>query len=443
MKLNRSELQVLKVFGITSAITIAIGLSVMTYIKRSSERSSAGQARLTSLGTPKNIKDKTKGEKPVLMNDPAVEHNWGLMGTGGASDINASRAWKITQGSRNVIVAVIDTGIDIRHEDISNNLWVNNGEVGFDSNGKDKAKNGIDDDKNGFVDDVHGWNFVEGTNDLTDNHGHGTHVSGIIGAEGGNGVGISGVSPKVSLMVLKYYDPKARSTDNLKNTIRAIDYAVKMNAKIINYSGGGLDYSAPEFASVKRAQEKGILFVAAAGNERSNSDKSHYYPANYPLDNIISVTAINPKAQVLKSSNWGVNTVHIAAPGEQIFSTLPNNRYGMMTGTSQATSFVTGVAALIFSNNQEFDYKQVRNQILSTADQIPGMLEKTKTSGKLNSWAALAMQPPIPVSGIVANAGPDTNYTLGADGIDGSAPINNDNLRDLATFRNLLNGAVQ
>ncbi len=349
------------------------------------------QSRSVNFNKAHNIKNKTGKESSVLINDSSIARNWGLMGTSEA-DIRAMKAWEISKGSRDVVVAVIDTGIDVQHEDLKNNLWKNQGEVGLDSRGRSKATNKIDDDGNGFVDDVYGWNFVSNNKDIKDHHGHGTHVAGIIGAEGSNGKGISGVSPKVSLMILKYYDPRFPNTDNLKNTVMAIEYAVKMGAKIINYSGGGVQYSKHEFNAIKKARDKGILFIAAAGNEKSNSNKSDYYPAKYNLDNIISVTAINRSTKVLSSSNWGDQTVHIAAPGDNIRSTLPNNRYGEMTGTSQATAFVSGVSSLLYAQNKEFNYLDVKNQILSTADEKRILRSKTITSGKLNAWAALAMK---------------------------------------------------
>ncbi len=358
--------------------------------------------RLSSLNAPgKTYVPKT--ETSVLSNDPAIALNWGLMDNNDAT-IRASKAWEITRGSKEIIVAVIDTGMDVNHPDLRKNLWRNPGETGLDSKGRSKSTNGIDDDKNGFIDDVHGWNFVGNNHDLSDNHGHGTHISGIIGAEGGNGIGISGVSPKVSIMVLKYYDPKSRYNNNLLNTIRAIRYANQMNAKIINYSGGGLEFSREEYLAVKESRDKGILFVAAAGNERSNSDYKKYYPADYELENIISVTALNTQANVLNSSNYGKNTVHIAAPGKNIHSTLPGGKYGPMTGTSQATAFVSGVASLIYANNSSFQVEHVRNQILATADKMPQLKEKTSTSGKLNSFRALAMQPSIAASGLPIKA---------------------------------------
>lgn len=327
-----------------------------------------------------------EGESTVLINDPDLKHKWGLSLT------ESELAWNISKGSRDIVVAVIDTGIDANHPDLRNNLWVNKGETGTDKWGRPKSSNGIDDDGNGYIDDVHGYNFVENNNDLTDNHGHGTHIAGIIGAEGGNGIGISGVSPKVSLMILKYYDPKVAGNDNLKNTIRAIEYAAQMNAKIINYSGGGTEASSAEKAAIQLARQKNILFVAASGNERSNSDVAKYFPADYELDNIISVTAINKSNQVLPSSNYGTHTVDIAAPGNEIYSTIPGGGYGRMTGTSQATAFVTGVAALIMANNKELNTPIAVAKFINKTGTLDENLEnKTRYKRRLNTYRALAM----------------------------------------------------
>ena len=329
--------------------------------------------------------DKVEDEPSALFNDPAISQAWGLKKS------DAARAWSVTKGSRDILVAVIDTGIEVKHEDLSGNLWKNPGETGKDAQGRDKATNGIDDDGNGFVDDVYGWNFVSNNNKLDDNHGHGTHIAGIIGAEAGNGKGITGIAPEVSLMILKYYDPKVAGTDNLKNTVAAIRYAVKMGANIINYSGGGTEYSKEEYEAISEAQKKDILFVAAAGNERSNSDQHHYYPADYKLSNIISVTAIDPSTQVLASSNYGVETVDIAAPGQNILSCLPGGAYGYMTGTSQATAFVTGAAALVMAHKQSFKAEDVKKYILATGDAQTQLASKTRTSRQLNLYKALTV----------------------------------------------------
>jgi len=352
--------------------------------------------RSLELGSTK-IKERTpQKESSVIFSDPAVSAKWDLKKTG------AEKAWQVSQGSRKIVVAIIDTGCDVKHEDLANNIWKNPGEMGLDSKGKDKATNGIDDDGNGFIDDVHGWNFVSNNNNLTDNHGHGTHVAGIIGAEGGNDKGISGIAPKVSMMILKYYDLKTPA-DNLKNTILSIKYAVKMKANIINYSGGGVEYSEEEKKAIQEAQNQGILFVGAAGNEHSNSDKNKYFPADYGLPNIISVTAIDPNTQVLPSSNYGVETVHLAAPGEGIESTLPNNTYGKLTGTSQATAFVAGAAAVVMAYKGNFTYEDTKKYLLATGDGEESLVNKTKTARKLNLYNALTMlDSGIGVTGIQA-----------------------------------------
>ncbi|QDK37145.1 S8 family peptidase [Bdellovibrio sp. NC01] len=369
--------------------------------------------------------DKVEDEPSALFNDPAISQAWGLKKS------DAARAWSITKGSKEILVAIIDTGIDEKHEDLHDNLWNNPGESGKDAQGRDKASNGVDDDGNGFIDDVHGWNFVGNNPKLDDNHGHGTHIAGIIGAEAGNGKGIIGISPQVSLMVLKYYDPKVPGADNLKNTVASIKYAVKMGANIINYSGGGTEFSQEEHDAIQEAEKKGILFVAAAGNERSNSDQHHYYPADYKLRNIISVTAIDPATQVLSSSNYGVDTVDIAAPGQNILSCLPGNSYGYMTGTSQATAFVTGAAALVMAHKQNFNAEEVKRYILSTGDAQTQLASKTRTSRQLNLFKALAiLDQGVSATGVVAvntqnmerfTADPNEKNSRAEDGVDQTA----------------------
>lgn len=363
-----------------------VGRIIQSIKKETKKNSSKSDSRTTDLGQVDSKSSAVKNEPSALFNDPAIKQAWGLKKS------DAGRAWSVTQGDKKVIVAVIDTGIDVLHEDLKNNLWTNSGETGLDAKGRDKATNGIDDDGNGFIDDVYGWNFVSKNNRLDDNHGHGTHIAGIIGAEAGNKKGISGISPQVSLMVLKYYDPKVPNTDNLKNTIESIKYAVKMGAHIINYSGGGTEFSQEEHDAVAEAEKKGILFVAAAGNEKSNSDKNHYYPADYKLKNIISVTAIDPTTEVLSSSNYGVETVDIAAPGQNILSCLPNSTYGLMTGTSQATAFVTGAAVLVMAHKDLYNNAtEVKKYILATGDSSTSLMAKTKTSRQLNLFKALTI----------------------------------------------------
>lgn len=378
---------------------------------------------------PLDLADKgQKSQKPlqeqtVALNDPAINQAWGFKKS------EAAKAWEISKGSDRIVVAVIDTGADVDHEDLAANIWKNPGEIGVVENKYcqsmpelkalsikecNKSINGVDDDGNGFKDDVHGWNFVANNGDLTDNHGHGTHIAGIIGAQAGNGKGIAGIAPNVSLMVLKYFDPKVPNTDNLKNTIESIRYAIKMKANIINYSGGGTEFSAEEKAAIQEARNQGILFVAAAGNERSNSDHHKYYPADYGLDNIISVTAIDPKTEVLSSSNYGVETVDLAAPGQNILSTLPGSNYGYMTGTSQATAFVTGAAVLVMAHHTDFSVGQVKKYVLSTGDSNAALIAKTRTSRRLNLYKALTMLDAGVTASGVATASSTQSYTMDA-----------------------------
>ncbi len=272
----------------------------------------------------------------VVTDDPKLSLNWGLQ------TLDLAQAWRKQTGDKKIVVAIIDTGCDILHPNLKRNIWRNPEEI---------AGNGIDDDDNGFVDDVYGWNFADNSQDVMDEHGHGTHIAGIIGASTGDGLPLSGVAPDVSLMILKYYDAKSTGLDNLANTIRAIRYAVKMGANVINYSGGGVLKSAEEEAALRWAGEQGVLVIAAAGNEATNSDFFHFYPADYDLPNILSVGAIDRGGMLMDMSNFGIATVDIAAPGKNIYSTLPNGQYGYMTGTSQATAFATGVAVLLLAQD--------------------------------------------------------------------------------------------
>lgn len=322
---------------------------------------------LTSLTTEGFAKTQTKME--VL--------NYSLQMT------EAFLAWPLHQGSKDVVIAVIDTGVDTLHPTLKENLWRNPGETGVDAQGRDKSTNGIDDDGNGYIDDVNGWNFAGDNKDLKDVHGHGTHVAGII----------QSITPKSSIMVLKYYDPNADGAANLANSTKAIEYAIKMKAKIINYSGGGTTKYPDEEAAIRKAQAQGILFVAAAGNEKSNSDIFGFYPADYGFSNIISVTAIDENRRILPSSNFGKNSVDIAAPGHNIVSTLPGGTFGTMTGTSQATAFVTGTAALLMAENPELkDPEKLIQRMTSSGNDNVFLAGKTKHQTTLNTYRALTMK---------------------------------------------------
>lgn len=257
----------------------------------------------------------------------------------------------ITGSSRATVVAVIDTGIDARHPALQGVLWTNPGESGLDASGHDRSSNHIDDDGNGFVDDVHGWNFANHSNDLSDHHGHGTHVAGlIVGAQPADFGRLNGAT---KLMILKYFDPDSSDDANLRNTVQAIAYANRMGAQIINYSGGGLGRNPAEEAVIQESEQKNILFIAAAGNERSNSDTSGYYPADYGLTNILSVAAVDRKGTLIPCSNYGAKTVHVAAQGNKVLSTVPGGGWERMTGTSQAAALVSGIAAQLLNERHD------------------------------------------------------------------------------------------
>jgi thermitase len=307
---------------------------------------------------------------PFMKQLPSPFKNWGLTNTKAPSHIDAVDAWKITEGSSNVVVAVVDTGVDANHVDLKANMW------------RDPARKG---------ENIYGWNFVTDKPNPIDDHGHGTHVAGIIGAIADADSGASGVAHKVSIMAVKYYSDSNPGSVNLKNTIRALNYAVDHGAKIINYSGGGPEFSEDEYLAIKKAEAKGILVVSAAGNEHQNTDltENYYYPAAYRLSNIISVASTDINNNLLPSSNWGKTHVDVAAPGENIYSTLPNGRYGYMTGTSQATAFVTGIAALLLSKDPTLTPVQIKELIMSSVDRFPQLEAKLVTGGRVNAYGAL------------------------------------------------------
>lgn len=294
------------------------------------------------------------------------------------------------KSGREIVVAVIDTGIDQNHPLLRDHLWKNPGESGLDERGKSRENNGVDDDGNGFVDDVYGWNFAAGSKDVSDHHGHGTHIAGII-----LGLSESERSPRaldnVKIMPLKYYDPQTPGLSNLRSSLRALRYAVDHNVDIINYSGGGLDPSLEEEKILREAEAKGILVVAAAGNEKSNCDDRPFYPASYKLKNLISVTAIDGDNLILPSSNFGQHSIDIAAPGYRIVSTKPGGGFGPMTGTSQATAYVTAIAARLLVR-QARSLPALKRSLLMTAKIDRHLEGKIKSGAHAQLARALAMR---------------------------------------------------
>jgi thermitase len=319
-----------------------------------------------------------------VTDDPEISLNWGLQ------TLDITQAWRKQMGSKKIVVAIIDTGCDTAHPSLRENIWRNPGESGLDDFGMSRASNGIDDDDNGFVDDVQGWNFASNNADVMDDHGHGTHIAGIIGAKKGNGWPSSGVAPNVSLMILKYYDSKNKGMDNLENTIRAIRYAVRMGADVINYSGGGLLKSSEEESMIRWAGKQGVLVIAAAGNEGMNSDFFPFYPANYDLPNVLSVGAIDRSGMLMDMSNYGLNSVDLVAPGKNIYSTLPNGQFGYMSGTSQATAFATGVAVLMMAEEAEMKTPEILiKHLLASGKSEPRLKTRIRSGSVLNAGLSI------------------------------------------------------
>lgn len=266
-------------------------------------------------------------------------------------------AWEVTHGSREVIVAVIDTGVDVSHPDLAGNIWINTRE-------RDGTP-GVDNDGNGFVGDIYGWDFAnDRANALDDNH-HGTHVAGIIGARA-NGTGTVGVAPKVRIMPVKFLT--ATGSGTTYNAIRAIEYAVANGANVISNSWGGGGYSQLLNDAIQKAVQKGILVVAAAGNEATNMNQTPGYPASYP--NVISVASTDANDALSSFSNYGADNVMIAAPGDRIYSTYPNGAYAFLSGTSMAAPQVSGALALALSLNHSLAPDRLKQALCETSVHI-------------------------------------------------------------------------
>jgi subtilisin family serine protease len=318
-------------------------------------------------------------------NDPRLSSLWGF------KNMRVSDAWVHATGAPDIVVGVIDTGVDYNHPDIAPNYWNNSGETGLDSEGRDKRTNRIDDDKNGYVDDWRGWDFAAGDNDPMDTHSHGTHCAGTIGARGDNGVGVVGVNWEVGIVGLKFMSGASGTT---AAAIEAIEYATMMGISVTNNSWGGGGRSETLISAVRKAGEAGHVFVAAAGNDTRNNDSTPTWPANIDLDNVITVAATGSSDQIASFSNWGRRTVHVAAPGVGIISTTPRNSYGPMSGTSMAAPHVAGAVAMIRSQFPELTPKEVRDLLISTSDLVPALATRSQSGGRVNLERAIAPQAP-------------------------------------------------
>lgn len=323
----------------------------------------------------------------VTPNDPGYPNQWPL------PIIGMTTAWGGSTGSRDVIVAVIDSGIDPAHPDLQANAWINPREI---------PGNGIDDDSNGFVDDARGWNFLAGTPSVEDGYGHGTHVSGIIGAVGNNGQGIAGVNWQITIMPLKILNDSGVGT--IGAAISAINYATMMRrdfeANIVasnNSWGATTGFSQLLLDAIALLGDSGALFVAAAGNNATDNDVSPRFPSSFTLPTVIAVAATTEADTLAAFSNFGATSVDLGAPGGNIYSTFPGGNYGYLSGTSMAAPHVTAAIALLRAARPSLSSVEARAAILGSTDGVPSLAGKTVTGGRLNVDAALRSVGIIPV----------------------------------------------
>ena len=332
----------------------------------------------------------TTNANGVFPNDFEFSKLYGLHNVGGLNaktnaDIKGPAAWAFTTGDKKTVVAVIDTGIDYLHEDLKDNIWENPGEIPF---------NGLDDDGNGFVDDIHGYDFVSADSDPFDDNEHGTHVAGTIGAKGDNGVGSVGVCWDVSLMALKAFDEQGNGS--VAEAIEAIHYAVENGARIINASWGLDERSRALDEAAQFAAEAGVLVVAAGGN---SGWEAPFYPASF--DTVLAVGATDARDARATFSNYGAY-VDVAAPGVNIFSTLPENRYGFQSGTSMAAPHVAGAAALVLTRFPNFTRQELFDILVNSVEAV--LLDQPQGRGRIDIGQAVQVDQPLPTAKLIVSA---------------------------------------
>ncbi len=345
-------------------------------------------------------------------NDPSFGLLWGMHNIGqsgglGDADIDAPEAWDIARGSASVVVGIIDTGIDYTHADLAANIWTNPGEI---------PGNNIDDDGNGYVDDVHGYDFINNDGDPMDDHYHGTHCAGTIGGVGNNGIGVVGVCHTVKMMALKFLG--SSGSGYISDAVEAVLYATANGAKVTSNSWGGGGYSQAMKDAIDAAQKAGVLFVAAAGNNASDNDSVPTYPASYISTNVISVAASDSSDRLASFSNYGPNSVHLAAPGVNVYSTSPGGGYRYLSGTSMATPHVAGAAALLLSARPGLSWSGLKTALLTNVDPVSGFSGKVQSGGRLNIARTLIVNngPYLSLTNLAINDGTGAGAQGNGDG---------------------------
>lgn len=325
----------------------------------------------------------------TVPNDPSFSPLWGMHNTGQLggvidTDINAPEAWNFTTGSSNVVLGLLDTGVDYTHQDLADNIFTNPGEI---------AGNGIDDDGNGWIDDVHGIDATAESGDPMDTNGHGTHVSGTMAARGNNGIGVAGVNWEAKVVACKAFDPFG----DLNDILQCMDYFLELKTRpnnpvdivATNNSWGGGAFSQALYDAIGAHKQAGMLFVAAAGNDSLNTDIEPHFPSSYDHDNIISVLALNRFNGRASFSNFGALTVDVGAPGEDVLSTFPGNSFATLSGTSMATPHVTGLVGLLKAQNPGRNAHQLKNLILTGGTSSPATTGNTLSGRRIRADASL------------------------------------------------------
>ncbi len=326
----------------------------------------------------------------VIPNDPKFGELWGLHNNND-TDIDAPEAWNISTGSANVVVAMFDTGIDYNHSNLAANMWKNPGEI---------ANNNVDDDNNGYIDDIYGIDVAYRDTNPMDDHYHGTHTAGTVGARGNDGFGVVGVNWDVKLMALKLFDSSGSCYTS--RAIECYEYVIDQKQKgqnivAVNNSWGGTDAIQELFDVIKLAGENGILSVCAAGNSSKDNDAIPFYPSGYDTPYVIAVAATNSDNTLADYSHWGATTVDLGAPGSGITSCAPGNTWKLLSGTSMATPHVSGAVALLASIFPNDTALQRKKRIMDNVDPHSSLNGKCVTGGRLNLYKAAT-------SGCMANA---------------------------------------
>lgn len=346
-------------------------------------------------------------------NDPLFGNLWG-MNQASDIDVNAPEAWDIFTGDANFLIADFDTGINYYHPDLIDNVWTNPGEI---------AGNGIDDEGNGYIDDVHGYDFVNGDGDPADDHSHGSHTAGTIGARGNNAAGVTGVNWACKIVSIKTFDQFGSGSD--ADIIAGMEYLAQTGAKVSNHSWGGSDFSDGSawpalYAACQALGNQGHLMVCAAGNNQNNNDNyAVNAPAGYPLDNILAVMAVDSAGNKASFSAYGLTSVDLGAPGVSVQSTVLGTGYSFFQGTSMATPHVTGGAALLWAYHPNLTMAEIKSRIVGHTKPLASLAGLCVSGGMLDLAQIIVNGTPTAAAGTdqtMEATGPLTSFTLDATG---------------------------